>query len=84
MVLGELMDLNTLQELKNKIEKIKAEKAKCAGQEQQLNVQKEQLIAEFKELGVTKDTLPLTIAQLEKDIKSAEDEIDLVLAKLGI
>ena len=78
------MDLKRLQDLKTKIEKIKAEKAKCAGQEQQLNIQKEQLLKEFNEFGVTKDTLPLTIAQLEKDIEAAETEINLVLEKLGL
>lgn len=77
------MDLKHLQDLKNKIEVIKSEKARCSGQEEQLEIQKQELLKQFKELNVTKDTLPGTIEQLEKDIATAESDIDLVLKGLG-
>ena len=73
------MDLTHLQKLKNKIEHLKAEQAKCSGQKLQLDKQKDDLIKKFQELGVTKDTLPLMITQLEADITKAESEIDLIL-----
>lgn len=76
------MDITELQKLKNKIEFIKAEKAKCDGQKLQLDKQKQELIQKFHELGVTKDTLPIMISQLEDDIKKATDEIDLVLKSI--
>lgn len=76
---GGTMDINNLQRLKEKIEFFKAEKAKCLGQEQQLNEQKKELMQEFKELGVTRDTLPQVIKQLETDISAHEKEINLVL-----
>lgn len=76
------MDLTHLQTLKNKIEHIKSEQAKCQGQQQQLDVQKKELMKQFQECGVTRDTLPETIKQLEKDIADAEKEIDLVLNSL--
>ena len=73
------MQLDKLKNLKEKIEFLKAEKAKCEGQQLQLDKQKTELIAKFNEFGVTKDTLPIMIQKLEDDITEAEKEIDTIL-----
>ena len=76
------MEISRLQKLKDKIDLLKSEKAKCVGQKLQLDNQKKELIAKFNELGVTKDTLPLAIKQLEDDIAEAEKNIDLIVNSL--
>ena len=78
------MTLTELQELKDKIEFLKAEKAKCDGQKLQLDKQRKELMDKFNELGVTKDTLPLAIQRLEDEIKSKKADIELVLNSLDI
>lgn len=76
------MDLSKLQRLKQKLEECKAEQAKCLGQEQQLEVQKKELMAEFQEMGLTRDTLASAIEQLDKDIAERTSNIDLILQKV--
>lgn len=78
------MTLTELQELKDKIEFLKAEKAKCDGQKLQLDKQRKELMERFNELGVTKDTLPLAIKKLEEEITKKKEDIELVLKSLDI
>lgn len=75
------MQLNDLERLQKNIEEVKRQKAQLDGQKKELDAQKEDLKSKFDAAGVTIDTLPIVLKQLEQEIAECTVDITNVLAE---
>ncbi|MCX7885385.1 MAG: hypothetical protein N2448_10230 [Caloramator sp.] len=68
-----------LNELKNKIEVYKNKKIKAETRLEQLQIQKDAIIKELDDLGVTPENLENEINKLDNEIKELIDKIESML-----